>query len=127
MRIYESADEYFELDGNAILYRCKNGKIREYGAIPSLTVWNMRSVKPLPETCSVEEKFSEQIYEQEYISEVLRKWLMIFQEYGTNGCVINLETGEKYLFERENYCAETSCFSAFFEYEGHICLLHATK
>lgn len=67
-------------------------------------------------------------YQQNYTMDLLWPWLSVFQQYGTNGCMYNLETGVQKYFSRENYHADVSSFSnGLFLYQGQVCLLHQTQ
>lgn len=67
-------------------------------------------------------------YEKSYSMEVVWPWLSVFEQYGTNGCVYQLETGAAKVFRRENYHADVSSFSnGLFICQGQVCLLHQTQ
>lgn len=71
---------------------------------------------------------NEMLYEKDYTMQILGPWLSVFEKYGTNGCIYNLDTGKTKLFFRENYHAEVSSFSnALFIYNEQFCLLHQTQ
>ncbi len=127
--------QYYSFCDDGVIALCEvgqNDSLVEYDAVKELLIYQVYEDVMIVDEDGKKKRSrkinNELLYEKEYTMQILGPWLSVFEQYGTNGCIYNLETGKTKLFSRENYHAEVSSFSnAIFVYKEQFCLIHQTQ